>query len=373
MIIGVPKEIKANENRVAITPAGVKALISAGHTVFVQTTAGLGSGISDKEYTDAGAKMLKTPKEIFEKADTIVKVKEPLESEYDLFKEGQVLYTYLHLAAEKPLAEALMKKKVTAIAYETVELGDGSLPLLTPMSEVAGRVATQVGAQMLTKFWGGSGTLLGGVPGVNPGKVVVIGGGIVGLNAARMAMGLGADVTIMDISKKRLIYIDELYSGRMKTLWASSYNIAKAVAECDLLVGAVLIPGAKAPKLVTEEMVKTMKKGSVIVDVAIDQGGMVETIDRVTTHANPCYEKHGVIHYSVANMPGSVPRTSTFALTDVTLKYLLDIANKGAIQAMKEDKALMLGLNVHDGFITYKAVADDLNLAYKSTKDFFGV
>jgi len=364
--IGLVKEIKNNENRVAMTPAGVSTLVQSGHTVFVQTTAGVGSGISDDDYSHAGATMIDTAKGVFDKADIIVKVKEPLESEYDLFREGQILYTYLHLAAVKPLAEALMRKKVTAIAYETIQLPNGSLPLLTPMSEVAGRMATQVGASLLQKYNGGSGVLLGGVPGVLPGQVLVIGGGIVGLSAARIAMGMGADVTISDISKARLMQIDELFSGRIKTLLMNEYNIAQAVKTVDLLVGAVLIPGAKAPKTVSEDMVKSMKAGSVIVDVAIDQGGSIETIDRVTTHDNPSYEKHGVIHYSVANMPGAVPRTSTYALTGVTLPYLLQIANKGAIQAMKDDKALALGLNTYDGKVTYKAVADDLDLPYVS-------
>lgn len=371
MIIGVPKEIKNNENRVSMTPAGVNTLVKNGHEVLIEKSAGVGSGISDSEYSSAGAKIINTAKEIFDKADTIVKVKEPLESEYDLFREGQILYTYLHLAPNKPLTEALMRKKVVSIAYETVQLPNDSLPLLVPMSEVAGRMATQVGASLLQKYNGGAGVLLGGVPGVLPGEVLVVGAGIVGLNAARIAMGMGANVTITDVNKSRLMQIDELFSGRIKTLLTNEFSLAEAVKKVDLLVGAVLIPGAKAPKIITEEMVKTMKQGSVIVDVAIDQGGSIETIDRVTTHDNPCYEKHGVIHYSVANMPGAVPRTSTYALTGVTLPYLVQIANKGAVQAMKDDKALMLGLNVYDGFVTYKAVADDLNLQYKSTEELF--
>lgn len=369
MIIGVPKEIKNNENRVALTPAGVSALVKAGHEVVVEINAGLGSGITNEEYTKAGATILDTAKEVFAKADTIVKVKEPLKEEYDLFKEGQTLYTYLHLAANLELTEALMERKVTGIAYETVQLADNSLPLLHPMSEVAGRMSTQVGASLLQKYNGGMGVLLGGVPGVPPANVVIIGGGVVGINAAKMAVGLGARVTMLDISARRLGYLDDIFQGRVETLYSNEFNIAHSVRKADLLIGAVLIPGAKAPHLVTEEMVKQMKPGAVVVDVAIDQGGSIATIDRVTTHDNPCYEKHGVIHYSVANMPGAVPRTSTYALTGVTLKYLLDIANKGPVEAMKQDKALLLGLNTYDGYCTYKPVADDLSVAYKAPQE----
>ncbi len=369
MIIGVPKEIKNNENRVALTPAGVSALVKAGHSVFVEVEAGIGSGITNEEYTKAGAVILDTNVEVFAKADIIVKVKEPLKEEYDLFKEGQTLYTYLHLAANLELTEALMERKVTGIAYETVQLEDRSLPLLHPMSEVAGRMSTQVGASLLQKYNGGMGVLLGGVPGVPPANVVVVGGGVVGINAAKMAVGLGARVTILDISAKRLGYLDDIFQGRVETLYSNEFNIAHSTRKADLLIGAVLIPGAKAPHLVTEAMVKQMKPGAVLVDVAIDQGGSIETIDRVTTHDNPCYEKHGVIHYSVANMPGAVPRTSTYALTGVTLKYLLDIANKGPVAAMKEDKALRLGLNTYKGFCTYKPVAMDLGVAYKAPEE----
>lgn len=369
MIIGVPKEIKNNENRVALTPAGASALVKAGHQVFVETNAGIGSGITNEEYVAAGAEILDTNVEVFAKADTIVKVKEPLPQEYDLFKEGQTLYTYLHLAADLTLTKALMEKKVTGIAYETVQLSDGSLPLLHPMSEVAGRMSTQVGANTLLKYNGGMGVLLGGVPGVPPANVVIIGGGVVGINAAKMAVGLGARVTMLDINPKRLGYLDDIFQGRVETLYSNEFNIAESVKKADLLIGAVLIPGAKAPHLVTEEMVKTMKPGAAIVDVAIDQGGSIATIDRVTTHDNPCYEKHGVMHYSVANMPGAAPRTSTYALTGVTLKYLLDIANKGPVKAMKEDRALMLGLNTYEGYCTYKQVADDLDVAYKSPEE----
>lgn len=368
MIIGVPKEIKNNENRVAITPAGVHALVNAGHKVVIQKSAGVGSGIEDSDFEAAGAVMLEKNTDVFEQADIIVKVKEPLACEYDLFKEGQTLFTYLHLAPNPSLTQALLKKKLTAIAYETVQTKYG-LPLLTPMSEVAGRMSIQVGAYLLQKYSGGAGMLLGGVTGVLPAEVVIIGAGGVGLNAAKMAVGLGARVTILDINKNRLAYIDDVFNGRVSTLVCNEYNVAEMAKKADLLVGAVLVTGAKAPKIVKAEMVKAMKKGSVIVDVAIDQGGSVETIDRVTTHDNPCYEKYGVIHYSVANMPGAVPKTSTYALTGSTLPYLLDIANKGPERAMKEDEALLLGLNTYKGYVTYKAVADSLGLEYRSAKE----
>ena len=368
MIIGVPKEIKNNENRVAITAAGVKALTGEGHKVVIEKSAGIGSGISDEDYVNAGAEMLKGPEEVFAEADMIMKVKEPLEEEYDYFKEGQLLYTYLHLAAEEKLTKALMEKKVVSIAYETIQLEDGSLPLLTPMSEVAGRLATQEGARFLEKPQGGNGTLLGGVPGVKPGKVVVIGGGIVGLNAAKMAVGLRADVTMMDISAARMRYLDDIFQGKVKTVMSNHYNILEEIKEADLVVGAVLIPGAKAPKLVTEDMIKEMKKGSVIVDVAIDQGGCIETT-YPTTHDDPVFEKDGVIHYSVANMPGAVARTSTYALTNATLPYAIDLANKGYKKALKEDKALALGLNVYEGEIIYKAVAEAFDMEYTPVED----
>lgn len=368
MIIGVPKEIKNNENRVAITPAGVHALVNAGHKVVIEKSAGMGSGIEDLDFESAGAVLLEKNTDVFEQADIIVKVKEPLECEYDLFKEGQTLFTYLHLAPNLPLTKALLKKKLTAIAYETVQTKYG-LPLLTPMSEVAGRMSIQIGAYLLQKYNGGAGMLLGGVTGVLPAEVVIIGAGGVGLNAAKMAVGLGARVTILDINKNRLAYIDDVFNGRVSTLVCNEYNVAEMAKKADLLVGAVLVTGAKAPKIVKTEMVKAMKKGSVIVDVAIDQGGSVETIDRVTTHDNPCFEKYGVIHYSVANMPGAVPRTSTYALTGSTLPYLLDIANKGPERAMKEDEALLLGLNTYKGYVTYKAVADSLGLEYRPAKE----
>lgn len=364
MIIGVPKEIKPNEHRVGITPAGVEALKKAGHTVYIQATAGEGSGFPDEIFVKAGAEILPTIADVYGQSDMIMKVKEPLPAEYDLFKDGQLLFTYLHLAPEPELTRALLKKNVVGVAYETIQLPDGSLPLLAPMSVVAGRMSVQIGAQFLEKHYGGAGVLLGGVPGVLPGKVVIIGGGVVGTNAAKMAVGLGADVTILDVNLSRLTYLDDIFNGRVKTLMSNSYNIREEVKQADLLVGAVLIPGAKAPHLVTEDMVKEMKPGSVIVDVAIDQGGSVATIDRVTTHQNPVYEKYGVIHYSVANMPGAVARTSTFALTNATLPYALKLANKGYLAALKEDPALLKGLNVCHGKVTYQAVAEALGLEY---------
>ncbi|MCT4594712.1 MAG: alanine dehydrogenase [Anaeromicrobium sp.] len=372
MIVGIPKEIKNNENRVAITPAGVDAFVRAGHKVIIENNAGLGSGFSNEVYVEAGAEIIPTAKEVFHMADMIVKVKEPLKEEYEYFKEGQILYTYLHLAPEPELTKALIEKNVVSIAYETVQLEDGSLPLLTPMSMVAGRMATQIGAQFLEKHEGGKGVLLGGVPGVEPAKVTVIGGGIVGTHAAKMAVGLGADVTILDINAQRLIYLDDIFQGRIKTVVSNSYNVAKAVKESDLVIGAVLIPGAKAPHLVTEDMVKAMEPGSVIVDVAIDQGGSIATIDRITTHDNPVYEKHGVIHYSVANMPGAVARTSTLALTSATLPYGLQIANKGYLEAIKENKALAKGVNVIEGKVTYESVAKAHNLEYTPLEEVIG-
>lgn len=368
MKIGIPKEIKNNENRVAATPSGVHALTAAGHTVLIESSAGLGSGISDQDYIEAGAVLRKTPSEIYGEAEIIVKVKEPLESEYHLFKKGRTLFTYLHLAPNPSLTKMLLEKEITAIAYETVQLPGGSLPLLAPMSEVAGRMSVQVGAYMLQKYTGGVGILLGGVPGVPPGEVLIIGGGVVGTNAAKMAVGLGARVTVMDISKPRLEYLDDLFSGRVATLIYDSYTVAQMVKKADLLIGAVLITGAKAPKTVTAGMVQTMKKGSVIVDVAIDQGGSIETVDHVTTHDDPCYEKYGVIHYSVANMPGAVPRTSTFALTGVTLPYLLQLANKGQ-KALLENPALLAGLNAYRGKLTCRAVAEALQMEYFEPQD----
>ncbi|WP_413302388.1 alanine dehydrogenase [Bacillus sp. 1P10SD] len=363
MFIGVPKEIKNNENRVALTPAGVVSFLNAGHKVLVEKDAGIGSGFTNEDYAKAGAEIIETAEQVWTTSEMIMKVKEPLSSEYKYFRPGLILFTYLHLAAEPALAEALKQSGVIAIAYETVSV-NRTLPLLTPMSEVAGRMAAQIGAQFLQKNNGGQGILLAGVPGVNRGKVTIVGGGIVGTNAAKMAIGLGADVTIIDLSADRLRQLDDIFGNQIKTLMSNPFNIAEAVAEADLLIGAVLIPGAKAPKLVTEEMVKAMKPGSVIVDVAIDQGGIVESIDHVTTHDNPTFVKHGVVHYSVANMPGAVPRTSTIALTNVTVPYALQIANKGVFKAISENAALLLGVNVANGEITYEAVAKDLGYDY---------
>ncbi|WCK54031.1 alanine dehydrogenase [Aneurinibacillus sp. Ricciae_BoGa-3] len=368
MIVGIPKEIKNNENRVAITPAGVAQLVHAGQKVIIETNAGLGSGFSDQEYKAEGAKIVATAKEAWS-ADMIMKVKEPLEEEFQFFREGLVLFTYLHLAPEPELTKALIDKKVIAIAYETVQLDNGALPLLSPMSEVAGRMAVQIGAQFLEKFEGGKGILLGGVPGVEAAKVTVVGGGIVGTNAAKIALGMGARVTLLDINPDRLRYLDEVFGGRVQTLMSNRYNIAKAVKDADLLIGAVLIPGARAPRLVTEDMVKQMEEGSVIVDVAIDQGGSIETIDRITTHSEPTYVKHGVVHYAVANMPGAVARTSTLALTNSTMPYAVQLATKGYLEAARSNKALAKGFNVIDGKITFKGVADALSYQYIDIND----
>ncbi|BCJ85827.1 alanine dehydrogenase [Effusibacillus dendaii] len=364
MIIGVPKEIKNNENRVALTPGGVETLQNAGHQVLVESSAGLGSGFTDEEYQQKGARILQTADEVWGQADMILKVKEPIASEYGYFRKGLILFAYLHLAPEPELTKALMEKEVVAIAYETIQLPDRSLPLLMPMSEVAGRMSVQIGAQFLESQNGGKGILLGGVPGVAPAEVVIIGGGMVGTQAAKMALGTGARVTILDVNPDRMRYLDDIFGGRVTTVMSNSHNIEEAVRKADLLIGAVLIPGAKAPKLVKEYMVKAMSKGSVIVDVAIDQGGSIETIDRVTTHSNPTYEKFGVVHYAVANMPGAVPRTSTLALTNATLPYVLQIANKGHKTAISENQALALGVNVINGKVTYQAVADALGHPY---------
>lgn len=365
MIIGVPKEIKAQENRIAITPAGVKMFVDAGHSVYIEKNAGSGSAFSNEEYLQQGAQILDTPQEIFAIADMIIKVKEPLPAEYELIRADQILFTYLHLAPDAAQTAALLKSKCIGIAYETVQLANGTLPLLAPMSEVAGRMSLQVGANLLQKINDGRGVLLGGVPGVEPGKVVIIGAGIVGLNAAKMAVGLGAQVTVLDISPARLAEIDDIFNGRVVTLMSNSLNIEEVSQSADLLISAVLIPGASAPKLITEDIVKSMKKGAVIVDVAIDQGGCVATMDRITSHKEPYFLKHGVVHYSVANMPGAVPRTSTIALTNATMPYALQIANLGAEQAMKNNPALLQGLNTYKGKLTYKAVADAQGLAYE--------
>ena len=369
MIIGVPKEIKDNENRVALTPGGARALVANGHVVLVEQNVGTGSGFHDEDYQAAGAKVLGQAAQVWQGADMIMKVKEPLPDEFGFFRQNLILFTYLHLAPEYELTKALMDSGVIAIAYETIQLPDRSLPLLTPMSEVAGRMAVQIGAQYLERQQGGKGILLGGVPGVLPGEVVIVGGGIVGTNAAKMALGTGADVTILDVSPDRLRQLDDMFTGRVRTLMSNVYNIEQAVSKADLLIGAVLIPGSRAPKLVTENMVKNMSKGSVIVDVAIDQGGSIETIDRVTTHSNPTYEKYGVIHYAVANMPGAVPRTSTLALTNSTLPYALQLANKGYRAAVFSSTSLAKGVNVINGKITYEAVAKGLQLDYTPLED----
>ncbi|MCL2165444.1 MAG: alanine dehydrogenase [Oscillospiraceae bacterium] len=358
MIIGVTKEIKAQENRVAILPSGVIAFTDAGHDVYIEKNAGLGSGFVDEEYAAVGAKIMDTAKEVYDVAEMIYKVKEPLEPEYEYLREGQILFTYLHLAPDELLTKALIKAKVIGIAYETVQLDDGSLPLLAPMSAIAGRMAVQVGAYLLQKINHGSGVLLGGVPGAAPGHVVIIGGGNVGFNAMQVAVGLGARVTVIDLSIERLTYIQNLLCGRVETLMSNSYNVSRAVSDADLVVGAVLIPGAKAPKVVTREMVMNMRPGSVLVDVAIDQGGSIETIDRLTSHDMPYYIEHGIVHYSVPNMPGAVPRTSTFALSNATMPFALQIANKGAETAMRDNPALLKGLNVYKGCVANRSVAD---------------
>lgn len=364
VIIGVPKEIKDNENRVAITPAGVHAFVQAGHEVVIEQGAGLGSGFSDASYEEAGARILPSAEEVWRSAAMILKVKEPLPEEYRYFRSDLILFTYLHLAAAPELTRALMESGITAIAYETVQLPDGSLPLLTPMSEVAGRMSIQIGAHFLEKAHGGRGELLGGVPGVPPARVVIVGGGTVGTNAARIAIGMGADVTILDTNAARLRYLDELFGARLRTVMSNAYNLRAHIEGADLLVGAVLIPGARAPKIVTAEMVQGMNQGGVIVDVAIDQGGSIETIDRITTHSNPVYEKYGVLHYAVANMPGAVPRTSTLALTNVTIPYALQLANLGVEEAIRRNRPLALGVNVVRGKVTYQAVATSLDLPY---------
>ncbi|EGQ21760.1 alanine dehydrogenase [Sporosarcina newyorkensis 2681] len=367
MRIGVPREIKNNENRVALTPAGVLTLQSAGHEVVIETEAGLGSNFTDEEYIEVGAKIVQTAAEVWS-AEMVLKVKEPLPTEYCYFRKGLLLFTYLHLAPEIELTKALLENEVVGLAYETVQLPNNSLPLLAPMSEVAGRMATQIGAQYLEKTKGGKGVLLSGVPGVSRGKVVVIGGGQAGTNAARVAVGMGARVTVLDLSVDRLRQLDDIFGIRIQTLVSNPFNIAESIKEADLVIGAVLIPGSKAPKLVSEEMVKSMKPGSVLVDIAIDQGGIFATSDRVTTHDNPTYIKHGVIHYAVANMPGAVPQTSTMALTNVTVPYALQIANKGWRQALIDNESLRKGLNTLNGYVTYQAIAQSQGVKYVSAE-----
>jgi len=361
MIIGVPKETKNNEYRVALLPFGAEILTKAGHEVLVQSTAGEGSDVNDDEYTHAGAKVLKTAKEVFAAADFIVKVKEPLAEEYPRLRPGQIVFTFFHFAASRELTDAMIKARVVAIAYETIELDDGSLPLLTPMSEVAGRMAVQEGAKYLEKPFGGRGVLLGGVPGVEPAKVVIIGGGAVGANAAHMAAGLGADVILLDISLPRLRYLDEIMPPNVTTMMSNPWNLRRVVKEADLLIGAVLVTGDKAPVLVTEAMVKTMKHGAVIVDVAVDQGGCVATT-KPTTHSEPTYVAHGVVHYCVANMPGAVARTSTYALCNATFPYLLKLADKGYRRAAADTPAIARGLNIVEGHVVLPEIAHLFNL-----------
>ncbi len=363
MIIGVPKEIKNNENRVALTPAGAKELVKRGHELYVQSTAGEGSGFSDADYEGAGANILPTIEATYEIAEMIMKVKEPIESEYKLIKKDQLLFTYFHFASYKPLTEAMIERGAVCLAYETVETPKRTLPLLIPMSEVAGRMATQEGAKYLEKPMGGRGILLGGVAGVKPAKVLVLGGGVVGTEAAKMAAGLGAEVTVMDLNLDRLRYLDDVMPQNVHTMMSNEYNIREIIKEADLIIGAVLIPGAKAPKLITRDMLKDMKAGTVLVDVAVDQGGCIETCTP-TTHENPTFVIDEVIHYCVANMPGAVPYTSTLALTNATLPYAIELANKGWEQACKDSNELKLGLNVIKGDIVYKAVADAFDMPY---------
>ncbi len=368
MIVGILKEIKSEENRVCMTPAGAEVMIANGHTVVVEQNAGIGSGFEDADYTNAGAEIAATPKEIFGRADMVMHVKEPQPSEYDLILEGQIVFTYLHLAADEEQTHGLIKSKGVCIAYETIQKPDGSLPLLTPMSEVAGRMAIQQGAKYLEMAQGGHGVLLGGVPGVDPGTVVVIGGGIVGINAAKMACGLGAKVYILDMNLDRLRYLSDVMPANCFNLFSSPATLRELIKTADVVVGAVLIPGAKAPKLITREMLKTMKPGSVLVDVAIDQGGCFET-SRATTHDEPTYLVDDVVHYCVANMPGAVPRTSAFALNNATIPFVLALANKGYVKALQDDPHLLEGLNVHRGEVTYQAVAEDLGYAYRPARE----
>jgi len=368
MIIGLPKEIKDNEYRVGLTPAGVKTLSDAGHTVLVETQAGTGSGITDDEYRQARGEIIASVDEVWARAEMIVKVKEPITPEYVRLRDGQLLFTYLHLAPASELTQVLLKRGITGIAYETITDEEHHLPLLTPMSEVAGRMSIQVGAHYLQKTEGGRGVLMGGVPGVLPAKVVIIGGGVVGINAAKMAVGLGANVVIVDKNLDRLRYLDDVFGSRIKTLASNPYTVQEAIAAADLVIGAILIPGASAPKLVTREMLKTMQKGAVIVDVAVDQGGCIETT-HPTTHSNPTFYVDDVLHYCVANMPGAVPRTSTFALTNATLPYAVKLANLGFKAAVKADVGLRNGVNTHAGQIIYQAVAESQGLPYKSISE----
>ena len=363
MVIGVPKEIKNNENRVGLTPAGVIELVRHGHTLYVQSSAGVGSGFTDDDYTRAGATILPGIEDVYGNAEMIIKVKEPIESEYGLIREDQLLFTYFHFASYEPLTHAMLARKAVCLAYETVEKADRSLPLLVPMSEVAGRMAIQEGAKYLEKPMGGRGILLGGVPGVRPAKVLILGGGVVGSNAAKMAAGMGADVTIMDTNLQRLRYLDDIMPANVNTFMSNEYNIRELLSTHDLIVGAVLIPGAKAPHLITRDMLKEMRPGTVVVDVAVDQGGCIETC-KPTTHQNPTYIIDDVVHYCVANMPGAVPYTSTLALTNATLPYAIQLANKGWKQACADSNELKLGLNVVNGKVVYKGVAEAFGLEF---------
>jgi alanine dehydrogenase len=363
MVIGVPKEIKPEENRIAIVPGGVETLVHKGHKVLIEKGAGNGSGFSDDEYKKAGAQISKRHEEVFTKSDLVLKVKEPLQEEYGFLRKGLIVFTYLHLAASEGLTRNLQKKKIIGIAYETVQAEDGFLPLLAPMSEIAGRMAPQEGAKYLEETYGGRGILLGGVAGVPPANVVILGGGNVGYNAARIALGMGASVTLLDIKPRKLRMLDEIFQGRITTMIADNYNIRMVAGYADLLIGAVLVPGAKAPRLITREVLKTMRQGAVLVDVSIDQGGCAET-SRPTTHSNPIYQEEGIIHYAVSNMPGAVPRTSTRALTLNTLPYVLEIAEKGWKKAVRENLALAKGVNLVEGKITYQAVAEAFSLPY---------
>ncbi|HKR00755.1 MAG TPA: alanine dehydrogenase [Pyrinomonadaceae bacterium] len=371
MIIGLPKEIKDNEYRVGLTPAGVRALTDSGHKVVVERSAGEGSGFDDELYERAGATLLDTPDDVWAEGEMIVKVKEPIAPEYTRMREGQLLFTYLHLAPDPKQTEALLKNKVTGIAYETITDRRGTLPLLTPMSEVAGRMAVQVGATYLEKMNGGQGILLGGVPGVPAAHVVIIGGGVVGTNSAKIAVGMGARVTIIDNNLDRLRELDDIFLSKVSTLASSAYMIHDAISQADLIIGAVLIPGAAAPKLVTRAMLKDVPKGAVIVDVAVDQGGCIETT-RPTTHSNPTFYVEEVLHYCVANMPGAVPRTSTFALTNATLPYALKLANRGFMDAIRSDPGLKEGVNTYAGHLTYEAVAVAQGLPYTSLDEMLG-
>ncbi len=368
MIIGLPKEIKDNESRVGLTPAGVKTLNDYGHTVLVEKDAGTGSGISDDEYRTATGQIVASADEVWQRAEMIIKVKEPVGPEYQRMREGQILFTYLHLAPDQKLTQSMLERKVTGVAYETITNDEGHLPLLTPMSEVAGRMAVQIGAFYLQKPEGGRGVLMGGVPGVLPAKVSIVGGGVVGINSIKIAVGMGANVTVLDKNLERLRYLDDIFGAKIRTLMSNPYTVQEAIANADLVIGAVLIPGASAPHLVTRPMLSTMHKGAVIVDVAVDQGGCIETT-RPTTHSDPTFYIDDVLHYCVANMPGAVPRTSTFALTNATLPLALKLANKGFKDAIAKDRHLKAGVNTYAGHITYEAVAESQGLAYKPIDD----